>query len=89
MASNRQKIARLDRQAQRQQQRTRSSLPALLWVIWTLAVVAAGYLSWHADRIARHPLNTLALVIHCVLVGAVGLVVLTRVEMWLEPWRFS
>jgi hypothetical protein len=88
MQSNRQKIARLSKQAIRRRQRARSSLPVLLWVIWTIAVAATGYLSWHADMVAQRPLNTLGLVIHCVMVGAVGLVVLTKLQMWLEPWRF-
>lgn len=89
MQSNRQKIARLSKQAIRRRQRARSSLPVLLWAIWSIAVAATAYLSWHADMVAQRPLNTLGLVIHCVMVGAVGLVVLTRIEMWLEPWRFS
>ncbi len=51
-------------------------------------MIVTGYLSWHADVLAQHQINTLGLAIHCVTVGLVGLVVLTRVEMWLEPWRF-
>jgi hypothetical protein len=89
MQSNRRKIARLSKQAMRRQQRARSSLPMLLWALWTIAVAATGYLSWHADMVAQRPLNTLGLVINCVMVGAVGLVVLTKLQMWLEPWRFS
>jgi len=30
----------------------------------------------------------IGLVIHCVLVGLIGLVIMTKIEMWLEPWRF-
>jgi hypothetical protein len=69
-------------------QRRGSSLPALLWALWTLAVILTGYFSWHADMVAQRPLNVVGLVIHCVLVGALGLVLLTWIEMRLEPWRF-
>ncbi len=64
------------------------SLQIILWTVWTLAVVATGYVSWHADVVAQRPINLLGLVIHCGLVGVIGLVVLTVVEMRLEPWRF-
>jgi hypothetical protein len=64
------------------------SLQIILWILWTVAVVATGYISWHADIVARRPINLLGLVIHCGVVGVIGLVVLTVVEMRLEPWRF-
>jgi hypothetical protein len=48
----------------------------------------AGYLSWHNDVVAHRSLNVLGLVIHAGTVGVIGLVVLTIVEMRLEPWRF-
>jgi hypothetical protein len=65
------------------------SLQLFLWSIWTLAVAGVAYFSWHADRATQHPLNVVGLVIHCGLVGIVGLVVITLVEMRLEPWRFT
>jgi hypothetical protein len=63
-------------------------LQIILWTLWTLAVVATGYVSSHADSVARRPVNLVELVIHCGVVGVIGLVVLTVVEMRLEPWRF-
>jgi hypothetical protein len=51
-------------------------------------VVGVGYLSWHADALAQRPTNTLGLVIHCVVAGIIGLVVMTAIELRLEPWRF-
>ena len=60
----------------------------VLWTLWTLAVVATAYLSWHADFGVRRALNVLGMVVHCGLVGVIGLVVMTIVEMPLEPWRF-
>jgi hypothetical protein len=64
------------------------SLTVVLWALWTLTVVVVGYTSWHADVGAGQPVNLLGLVIHCAVTGLVGLVVLTKVEMWLQPWRF-
>jgi hypothetical protein len=63
-------------------------LQAILWMLWTLAVVVVGYISWHADVVAQRPINSLGLVIHCVVAGIIGLVILTKIEMHMEPWRF-
>ena len=60
----------------------------ILWALWTLMVVGVGLIQWHADVIAQRPLNTLGLVIHCAVAGLIGLVVMTVIEMHLEPWRF-
>jgi hypothetical protein len=68
--------------------RSRYGLQIILWTLWTLAVVVAGYLHWHADMVAQRPFNMLGLIIRCVVVGIIGLVVMTKVEMWLQPWRF-
>ena len=63
-------------------------LQIVLWTIWTLAIVAVAYINWHADIVAQRPLNLLGLVIHCMVVGVLGLVVLTKIEMYAQPWRF-
>jgi hypothetical protein len=63
-------------------------LQLLLWTVWSLLVVAVGYISWRADLIAYRPINTVGLVVHCAVAGIVGLVVMTVLEMRLEPWRF-
>jgi hypothetical protein len=65
-----------------------SSLQMVLWLLWSLVVAAVGYVSWHADFAAHRPINMLGLVIHCVVAGLIGLVVLTWLEMRIEPWRF-
>lgn len=43
---------------------------------------------WYTAASSQQPLSLLSLVLHCALVGLVGLIVITRVEMWAEPWRF-
>jgi len=65
-----------------------AGLQIVLWMAWTFAVTVVGYYNWHADRIAHRPINTLGLVIHCVLAGLIGMVVMTVIEMHMEPWRF-
>ena len=64
-------------------------LQAILWSLWTLVVVGTAYIHWRADIIADRPINLLGLVIYTLLVGSVGLVVLTLIEIRLEPQRFS
>jgi len=64
------------------------SIQIALWTLWTLCVTVVGYINWHADFVAQRQVNLLGLVIHCVLAGLIGLIVLTKIEMWQEPWRF-
>ena len=63
-------------------------LQFILWFLWTLVVVVRAYFSWRADVVAQRPVNLLGLVIHCGVIGVIGLVVMTVIEMRLEPWRF-
>jgi hypothetical protein len=69
-------------------QRKSRGLQIALWSLWTLAVVVAGYLGWRADTLAGRPLNLIGMAVNAVTVGIVGLIVLTLIEMRLEPWRF-
>lgn len=63
-------------------------LQVLLWAMVSSAVAARAYVQWHADTLAHRQLDLLALCIHCVTVGLVGLVVITWIEIRLAPWRF-
>lgn len=74
--------------ASSQPRRVTRGLQAALWALWTLAVVSGGYLGWRADTLAGRPLNLLGMAISAAMVGVIGLIVLTLVEMRLEPWRF-
>jgi hypothetical protein len=63
-------------------------LQALLWLLWTSMVVAGGYLGWRADTLAGRPLSILGMAISAGTAGLIGLIVLTLIEMRIEPWRF-
>jgi membrane associated rhomboid family serine protease len=63
-------------------------LQAILWALWTLVVVAAGFIHWRMDVAANQPANLLGIAIYAALTGTIGLVVLTMIEIWLEPQRF-
>jgi hypothetical protein len=62
------------------------SLAAVLSTIVALAVVVTAVLSRNADAAAQRPFNLLGMVIHCMLVGVVGLLVATLLEQWLERY---
>jgi len=64
------------------------SLYIVLWSLWTLAVVGTAFWHWRSDIAAQQPVNLLGLVIYSVLTGLVGMLVLTLIELWLEPLRF-
>ena len=64
------------------------SLTIILWSLWTLAVVGTALWHWRSDIAAQHPVNMLGLVIYSALTGLVGMLVLTLIELWVEPLRF-
>ena len=70
------------------QTRRDRSLAIILWSLWTLAVIAAAFWNWRSDIVAQQPVNMLGLVIYSGLTGLVGMLVMTLVELWLEPLRF-
>lgn len=64
------------------------SLQIVLWTLWTAAVVGTGLWNWRLDVAANRPVNLLGIVIYSLLVGMVGMLVITIVELWFEPERF-
>jgi hypothetical protein len=63
-------------------------LQRVLWALWTLAVAGTAFWNWRADVVAQRPINVLGMVIYSLLAGLVGLLVMTLIELWLEPERF-
>ena len=68
--------------------RLTGGLQATLWMLWALAVAGGGAWGWWADTLAGRPLSVLGMAINAILVGVIGLIVLTKIEMRLKPWRF-
>jgi len=64
------------------------SLQSILWALWTLVVVGTAVWNWRIDVSAGQPINILGMAIYCILVGLVGMLVVTLIELWLEPERF-
>lgn len=64
------------------------SLQVTLWSVWTFVVIGFATFHWYADISAQRPVDLLGLVIRTVLVGLFGLIVMTLVEMRVEPERF-
>lgn len=59
-------------------------LQILLWVIWTSVMIGTATASWAAAQS-----DLLGLVLHCLIAGLLGMIVMTKVEMCLQPWRFQ
>lgn len=64
------------------------SLQLTLWGFWTIAVVGRALWIWAAAAQAQRPVDSVHLVLDCLLVGLLGLIVMTWVEIHAEPWRF-
>ena len=58
-----------------------------LRAVWLATVVAAGFHFWWTHQDAAGHADTIGLVIRCLLVGLIGLIVLTKIEMRAEPRR--
>lgn len=64
---------------------SRNSLQVMLWTIWTGCVSSMALYQWHHDALRHLPFNVIAMIIHCVLVGVIGLLVIIFIELRLEP----
>jgi hypothetical protein len=64
------------------------SLKLVLWTLWTIAVAGTAFFHWRADVVAQRPINLLGLIIYSVLSGLIGLLVITMIELRLDPDRF-
>lgn len=56
-----------------------------LWALWTFVVMGAAFYQWHYDVVRHLPFNILGMVIHSVVVGVIGMVVITYIEIRLNP----
>lgn len=60
-----------------------------MWSIWTIYMVGFAFIHWQLDLTAHRPAPVLGLVIHSLLAGLVGLIVMTLVEIRFDPERFT
>ena len=65
-----------------------SGLQQVLWVSWTSLLLGCGYLALRPALHSDVPVDILGLISLMLLVGTLGLVVITLIEQRLEPWRF-
>ncbi len=64
------------------------SLQFILWTLLTITVLGVARRHIRAALLVGEPVELNGLVIYCLLVGVIGMLVITILEMRLEPWRF-
>lgn len=64
------------------------SLQLVLWTLWTLTVAGSAFFNWRADIAAGQAVDIVGLVVYSVLTGLVGMLVITIIELRLDPERF-
>lgn len=65
-----------------------AQLQMVLWAVWTLFMLVFAAVHWQFVAATDQPARLLSLVIHTLLAGLVGLIVMTLIEMQLDPKRF-
>jgi hypothetical protein len=88
MIGNQTETHRSERAAQADGMRADPLLQIVLWTFWAVAVIATAFFHWRADIAAQRPVNLLGMAVYTLLSAIVGLLVVTLVELWLEPQRF-
>jgi hypothetical protein len=71
-----------------QSRRIDRSLQLVLWTLWTLAVSGTALYRWYVDISSGRTLDIVGLVVYSVLAGLVGLLVITILELRLDPEQF-
>ena len=60
-----------------------------LWGLWLLSIAAGGFLYWRDAIATQQAADPIGLVMRMVLVGTIGLIVKTVVEMRFNPEDFT
>ncbi|MBC8164068.1 MAG: hypothetical protein H7Z42_22900 [Roseiflexaceae bacterium] len=60
-----------------------SSAQIVLWSSWTALVIGAAILHWARAVQLGQPVDLIGMAIHCVLVGVLGLITITWIELTL------
>ncbi len=56
------------------------SLRLLLLSLWMSSIVFTAYETWHIDQVDHQQFSMVGLIIHCLIVGVLGLIVVTLIE---------
>ena len=59
-----------------------------LWSLWLLSIAAGGFLYWRDAITTQQAADPIGLVMRMVLIGTVGLIVKTVVELRLNPENY-
>lgn len=73
------------RDAQQARKRTR----AVLRFLWTLFVIGFAVVDWQLEMTAADAAPIVGLIIHTFMAGMIGLIVITLIEMRLDPAGFD
>jgi hypothetical protein len=65
-----------------------TKMPLIFWALWAAAIISTAAYTWWSSVGAEAPLDMAQLVLRCTIVGLVGLIVITRIEARVAPWRF-
>jgi hypothetical protein len=65
-----------------------AKMPLIFWLIWILAIVATAGYTWWATLSASASPDMAQVILRSAIVGLVGLIVITRIEARMAPWRF-
>jgi hypothetical protein len=63
-------------------------VPLSFWLVWMLTIVATAAYTWWDALSAGTAVDIVQVVLHSIVVGLIGLIVLTRIEERMAPWRF-
>lgn len=63
-------------------------VPRIFWLIWMMIIAATAIYTWWTAFSSGLPLDVAQLVLRSAIVGLIGLIVITRIEARMAPWRF-
>jgi hypothetical protein len=63
-------------------------MPFIFWLIWLAAIAVMAAYTWWAAFSSGIPLDMAQMILRSAIVGLIGLIVITRIEARMAPWRF-
>ncbi len=65
-----------------------AKMPRVFWLIWIMAIATTAGYTWWGTFSTGMPLDMTQIMLRSAIVGLVGLIVITRIEARMAPWRF-